>query len=604
MSIPLRAFIQTRCFAAVLLALTTTMAASVLASPAHAHLQSPRHTPVEQLQPTQLTGLNVQDMEWDPVNRQLYVLNFGGAPYGMSLLVIDPTERVVAKKLTFASAPSRLDASADYKTLAVSLGDAGKVALVDVATLSIKQELAMGTLAGDRATPGDIEFVPGSNDTFAVTLQTAGFTKGLAVFSGGARLGPPAVSQPFGPITDLPHRIRFVSPGKLIGISPVGDLFEFNLTYAGLAFVDRVPEAVVQVRGDLTVGAAGALWAASGRVLLPLSNATIGNLPTTGPTLLDEARGQVFQASADGVRAYDKRSLAQVGFLPLDLPAAQQLTQFANGFAVAHGFELLLLSPPDCGSRQFTLLATSTTVVGTPGNDVIIGTPGDDTIYAGAGNDVVCGSGGNDTIVGGYGQDVLFGGDGDDVLVGGADGDSLDGGRGDDVLQGRGGKDHLFGNQGVDDLDGGDGNDRLYGSTEADDVDGGNGTDSYELRSAGLRQVISLNDVADDGGIVIETEQGGIAEGDNVRSSIEIVVGSSWPDLIAAGTTPAWLVGGHGDDTLVGGPAADRLDGGPGNDQIDGHEGVDAIDGGEGTDACVAGLDQADATVGCETAAP
>jgi hypothetical protein len=55
--------------------------------------------------------------------------------------------------------------------------------------------------------------------------------------------------------------------------------------------------------------------------------------------------------------------------------------------------------------------ATTCTLSGTLGNDVISGTPG---------NDVICGLDGNDTLVGGGGIDTLLGGIGNDTLNGGA----------------------------------------------------------------------------------------------------------------------------------------------------------------------------------------
>ncbi|GAB2975841.1 hypothetical protein GCM10027076_11730 [Nocardioides montaniterrae] len=63
-----------------------------------------------------------------------------------------------------------------------------------------------------------------------------------------------------------------------------------------------------------------------------------------------------------------------------------------------------------CGGRP------DSTILGTPGPDVIRGTAGPDVISAYGGNDVVRGLGGNDVICGGTGKDKLYGGAGSDLL--------------------------------------------------------------------------------------------------------------------------------------------------------------------------------------------
>jgi uncharacterized delta-60 repeat protein len=81
-------------------------------------------------------------------------------------------------------------------------------------------------------------------------------------------------------------------------------------------------------------------------------------------------------------------------------------------------------------------LGETTTIVGTPGNDLLVGTPGNDVIVALGGDDSVDGGGGNDRVCGGAGNDRISGGAGDDHLLGGDGSDSLAGGPGDDVLDG------------------------------------------------------------------------------------------------------------------------------------------------------------------------
>ena len=55
-------------------------------------------------------------------------------------------------------------------------------------------------------------------------------------------------------------------------------------------------------------------------------------------------------------------------------------------------------------------MATSSTINGSSGNDVLIGTNADEWINGLAGNDSISGGGGNDIVLGGLGLDTLDGG--------------------------------------------------------------------------------------------------------------------------------------------------------------------------------------------------
>lgn len=283
-------------------------------------------------------------------------------------------------------------------------------------------------------------------------------------------------------------------------------------------------------------------------------------------------------------------------------------------------------------------------LTGSPGANSLYGAEGDDTLRGGAGPDMVygeagadwlSGEAGDDWLVGGFGDDRLFGGEGDDELPGGpgglADADQLSGGIGrdrvgyemrpsgvrvsldglandgkpseherpgehdnvwadvedvtgtrfDDVLSGSPSTNALVGLEGNDLLTGGPGDDRIPGGpggpNDADTVSGGDGVDwvSYYGRANGV--TVALDDVADDG----ET-----GEGDNVRSDVEAVTGTSYVDVLIGNAAANSLFGGEGDDTLTGGAGADRLLGEAGDDTLYARDGVTdvSVDGGAGTD--------------------
>src|SRR3954454_17115285 len=184
------------------------------------------------------------------------------------------------------------------------------------------------------------------------------------------------------------------------------------------------------------------------------------------------------------------------------------------------------------------------------------------------------GEDGNDRLAGASGRDTLDGGAGDDNLTGGSGADRLRGGSGNDQLSGNSGRDNLQGGDGNDVLDGGSGNDFESGGN-GDDVlrqgvapngadslfgDGGNDTVDYGARAAPVN--VTVDDQPGDGDRRSN-------ERDNVRSSVERVIGGAASDVLIGRESSA--------DTLIGGAGADVLDPLRGDDHVYGGPGIDEI---------------------------
>lgn len=137
-------------------------------------------------------------------------------------------------------------------------------------------------------------------------------------------------------------------------------------------------------------------------------------------------------------------------------------------------------------------MATTNTILGTTGNDVLNGTAGNDAINGGAGNDTIYGGAGADTLTGDAGNDVLYGGDGNDGFFGGGGDDTIYGETGDDTMYGDAGNDLLSGGDGNDKLYGGTGNDTLVGGAGVNTYDGGAGIDTFviEIPAGGLTSAV------------------------------------------------------------------------------------------------------------------
>jgi Ca2+-binding RTX toxin-like protein len=169
---------------------------------------------------------------------------------------------------------------------------------------------------------------------------------------------------------------------------------------------------------------------------------------------------------------------------------------------------------------------------------------------------------------------VLSGGDGNDSLRIGAniDGATLNGGNGDDTLLGGNEDDTLNGEAGNDTLDGKEGSDLYVGGLGFDSAD-------YRFETADL--TLSIDGVAN--------ESGGNADGDNITTDVERIVGGQGSDDITGSDGDNSLDTRGGNDTVRGGLGNDSIDGGDGDDLIAGESGNDVLTGNPGRDTLTGG---------------
>ena len=248
-------------------------------------------------------------------------------------------------------------------------------------------------------------------------------------------------------------------------------------------------------------------------------------------------------------------------------------------------------------------------LTGDAGDNILIGMQGMDTLLGGLGDDVLNGGDDADTLDGGAGIDVMIGGAGDDIYYVDNERDAVmeaDGGGFDTVYSSVDvnfgahverviliGSDDLLvrGGAGADVITGNDGNNRFIASLGDDIVDGGLGVDRMDYSLAVDRVDVDLR---------IGEAVG--AEGRDVLTSIEQIIGSDFADLLVGDDGDNALIGregadiirtiggvntvdaGAGDDLVYGGLGEETVRGGAGDDLIYGSLGKDQIDGSDGLD--------------------
>jgi Ca2+-binding RTX toxin-like protein len=116
-------------------------------------------------------------------------------------------------------------------------------------------------------------------------------------------------------------------------------------------------------------------------------------------------------------------------------------------------------------------------------------------------------------------------------------------------------------------------------------IAGGAGTDTVTYAQRTVNLTITLDGTGNDGDP--STTGGALAELDDVRADVEVILGGSGSDSITGGTGNDTISGGDGADTVSGGAGNDTLNGNAGNDTfLDGTAGAgdDVFNGGAGID--------------------
>jgi Ca2+-binding RTX toxin-like protein len=252
----------------------------------------------------------------------------------------------------------------------------------------------------------------------------------------------------------------------------------------------------------------------------------------------------------------------------------------SNGVAIAIDLASGLAGGGDAEGDSFSGIEI---IRGTAFDDIMTGDNAGNVFHGGAGADRLDGAGGDDLLIGGAGADALIGGSGSDtvdytanatavivdLLAGTAQGGDADGDTLNTIenLLGTAFADSITGDTSDNRLDGGAGDDWIRGGVGADLLIGGAGVDTADYGNATAGVVFDATGAG----------MGGDAAGDRLQS-IEIVVGSQFGDVLAAGVGVLALYGAAGNDTLNGSAGDDLLVGGAGSDSLSGGAGIDTAD--------------------------
>lgn len=155
-------------------------------------------------------------MALNPVNGLLYVSvpSSAGAPYGNSVVSVDPATGVIGTPIPVGSEPDKLAISSDGTTLWVGLDGASTVRRVDLTTGKAGIQFSLGSNVGTYDYPPIVHAIavlPGTTDSIVISRMNNAYTyqDGVAIYdSGVARPNQINIST----ISTMPA--LFVSPSK------------------------------------------------------------------------------------------------------------------------------------------------------------------------------------------------------------------------------------------------------------------------------------------------------------------------------------------------------------------------------------------------------
>ncbi len=253
---------------------------------------------------TAYIGIVNNSMVYNPVNGLFYVSvpSSAGAPYGNSVVSVDPETGALGTPILVGSEPDKLAVTADGNFLWVGLDGASAVRKVNLATGTAGLQFSLGGNSGVYATPPSaiaIAALPGATDSAVVATNGGYSTSGLAIYDGGVLRGTTAsITASSLQVDGSKNEIYAGGSGyntytySASGLTPkaTGSSSATFSTY-------YLPE--MQLAGGRTYTDFGGVYDAESGALLG-THYSNGMVAAGGPTVADLALGKVFTLDYPG----------------------------------------------------------------------------------------------------------------------------------------------------------------------------------------------------------------------------------------------------------------------------------------------------------------
>lgn len=244
--------------------------------------------------------LATNSMVMNPVDGLIYasVPSSAGAPYGNSIVSVDPANGAIGTPIPVGSEPNKLALSSDGKSLWVGLDGASAVRKVDLVAKSAGLQFNLGNNSGIYANPSTataLAVIPGSPDSVVVSWTNSNYNGTLGIFDSGVRRGS-AVS-----VSCCSSYLTALSVnGSLSEVYGIASGTYVVYTYNSSGLTAKVSFSSANSSTDTLQVVGGRSYGDFGRVLDAESGALLGTFYSsgstvaTGPAAIDSALGKAF----------------------------------------------------------------------------------------------------------------------------------------------------------------------------------------------------------------------------------------------------------------------------------------------------------------------
>ena len=251
---------------------------------------------------TAYIGIPNNSMVYDSVNGLFYVSvpSSAGAPYGNSVVSVDPETGALGTPILVGSEPDKLAISSDGKTLWVGLDGASAVRQVDLATGTAGLQFSLGGNGGLYDSPPTVlalAALPGTANSVVVATNGGINVPSLAIYDSGVLRGVPINNFPYSGANAL--QVDGTRSEIYAGQNQTYTVFTYSSTgltqkaTASNGTYSNYGNDDMQVAGGRTYTDSGAVFDAEAGALLGTFYVS-GTTTATGPIFADTTLGRAF----------------------------------------------------------------------------------------------------------------------------------------------------------------------------------------------------------------------------------------------------------------------------------------------------------------------
>jgi hypothetical protein len=266
-------------------------------------------------------GIANNSMVYNPANRLFYVSvpSSAGAPYGNSVVSVDPETGALGTPIQVGSEPNKLAISSDGTILWVGLDGASAVRQVSLSTNTAGMQFTLGSNSGSYGSPGTaiaLAALPGSPNSVVVSSSNSSSGPGVAIYDSGVLRGSASLTNN-----------SYNSPNALLVDGSKSEIYAggYSLntyTYSSSGLTPKAASSSLTGYANATYDemqiANGVLYTDSGEAFDPESGSLLGTFYSSGtalaagPSAADATLGKLFVLDDSSQYSYGYYNQIQV----------------------------------------------------------------------------------------------------------------------------------------------------------------------------------------------------------------------------------------------------------------------------------------------------